>query len=170
MIRRVLAALAALCLLGLAARALAADAPDYARELDGALRCAGPAGDPALIRDILTIAECSGLPDPTIVLAAACRESRFRAAARGDGGLSVGIVQARRWMIRHCWGGVDHRRDPRLAVECWSLRIVELRARAERECPGRPWAEVAHAWVAAGPQGYRCRMSRHLGVLRRWRR
>ena len=102
-----------------------------------------------------------------ITLAAACRESRGYSLKCGDGGLSCGVFQLRRWAERRY--GVD-RHDPIAAARAWLHRIGVVTKKARRRCKGRRAFLVANAWVGSGPKGYTCRYSRHWQLLKRWKR
>jgi hypothetical protein len=102
-----------------------------------------------------------------ITLAAACRESRGFRLKCGDGGLSCGVFQLRRWAELHY--GVD-RFDPLQSARVWLHRIGVVTKKARRRCKGRRAFLVANAWVGSGPKGYTCRYSRHWQLLKRWKR
>jgi hypothetical protein len=104
-----------------------------------------------------------------ITLAAACRESGFRAnGKRGDGGLAVGILQMWPWWESE----YPFKRTQALkAVDVWLKHINRVTKKARRKC-ARPWRAwlVAQAWTSSGPKGWTCRYSRHYSLLLRWNR
>lgn len=104
-----------------------------------------------------------------ITLAAACRESGYRANGRkGDGGKAVGILQMWPWWER----AYPFKRTQALkAVDVWLTHINKSTKKARRKCkkPWRAWL-IAQAWISSGPQKWRCRYSRHYRLLKRWRR
>ena len=102
-----------------------------------------------------------------ILLAAACRESGYRATPRrGDGGRAVGMLQMWSWWVKRY--GID-REDPIQSARAWLTHIGRSVRKAKRKCrsPWKSWL-VAHAWVSSGPRGWRCRYSRHYRLLRYW--
>lgn len=102
-----------------------------------------------------------------ITLAAACRESKGASRVCGDGGLSCGTFQLRRWAeLKY---GID-RFDPIASARAWLHRIGVVTKKARRRCKGRRAFLVANAWVGSGPKGYTCRYSRHWQLLKRWKR
>ena len=110
-----------------------------------------------------------GVPDEYrgMVLAAACRESGYRAVPRpGDGGNAVGLLQMWPWWERF---GID-RRDPISATNGWLTRILMNVKRARRMCGKKMQYRAAWAWVASGPKGWRCRSPRHYWLMKRWHR
>jgi hypothetical protein len=123
-----------------------------------------------LLRHLLDLEEKHAVPGYVrgIVLAAACRESGYRAKPRrGDGGKARGILQLWPWWERKY--KID-RENPTQAVNAWLTQINRSVRKARRLCrKWKPWL-VAQAWVASGPQGWRCRYSRHYKLLRHWRR
>ena len=103
-----------------------------------------------------------------IILAAACRESGYRARPRrGDKGRAVGILQLWPWWERRY--KID-RTNPIQSARAWLTHIGKSARKAARKCKA-PWAAwlVAQAWVRSGPRGWRCRYSRHHRLLRHWR-
>ena len=131
---------------------------------------------------LLDVEEHAGVPAHLsgMTIAAGWHESKFApwviaGVKRGDGGRAAGMLQMHSMLRRHC--GLEDvpacgvgLTSPRAVAWCWLGRIVEVLPKARRKCPGwDPWV-VAWAWVAQGPQGYRCRAPRHLDVLRRMRR
>ena len=102
-----------------------------------------------------------------IILAAACKESGFRAKPRrGDKGKAVGLLQMWPW-----WEKLGVKRErPGPVVDAWLSHVNKSKKKARRKCkaPWRAWL-VAQAWVSSGPQGWTCRYSRHYRLLRRWR-
>lgn len=103
-----------------------------------------------------------------ITLAAACRESGYRAdPRRGDGGKAVGILQMWPWWEK----AYPFKRTHALrAVEMYLRHVNKATKKARRLCKGRRAWFVAQAWTASGPKGWRCRYSRHVTLLRRWKR
>ena len=104
-----------------------------------------------------------------LLAASACRESRFNPNPMppGDNGLAVGLLQLHPWWaLRY---GID-RSDPIASVRAYLHRIGKLTRKAKRLCENRDPYLVAQSWVAAGPDGYRCRYSRHYSLWRRWLR
>tara|TARA_R100001594_G_scaffold28949_1_gene54356 strand:+ start:864 stop:1427 length:564 start_codon:yes stop_codon:yes gene_type:complete len=103
-----------------------------------------------------------------ITLAAACRESGYRAKPRrGDKGKAWGLLQMWKWWATRY--KID-RENPSQAVNAWLTHINRSVRKAGRLCrkPWRAWL-VAQAWVASGPQKWRCRYSRHYKLLRYWK-
>ena len=103
-----------------------------------------------------------------ITLAAACRESGYRAKPRrGDGGKAVGILQMWPWWERKY--KID-RENVDQSVKAWLTQINRSVSKAKRKCkrPWRPWL-IAQAWIGSGPQKWRCRYSRHYRLLRYWK-
>lgn len=110
-----------------------------------------------------------GVPDSLrgMTLAAACRESGFRAKPRaGDGGKAVGLLQMWPW-----WEAFGVKReDPISATNGWLTRILMNVRRARRMCGKKMQYRAAWAWVASGPKGWRCRSPRHYWLMKRWHR
>jgi len=104
-----------------------------------------------------------------LVVASACRESRFNPDPQppGDGGLAVGLLQMHPWWITRY--GI-RRTNPYTSVDAYLHRIRSMVKKAKRVCENRDPYLVAQSWVAAGPDGYRCRYSRHYSLWRRWMR
>ena len=103
-----------------------------------------------------------------ITLAAACRESGYRAKPRrGDGGKAVGILQMWPWWERKY--KID-RENVGQSVKAWLTQINRSVSKAKRKCkrPWRPWL-IAQAWIGSGPQKWRCRYSRHYRLLKYWK-
>ena len=124
----------------------------------------------ALLKTLLDLERKHGVPSygRGILLAAACRESGYRAKPRrGDGGKAVGLLQLWPWWERRY--KID-REDPIQSANAWLTHIGRSVKKAKRKCKGswRPWL-VAQAWIGSGPQGWRCRYSRHYRLLRYWR-
>ena len=111
-----------------------------------------------------------GVPDRYrgMVLSAACRESGYRAKPRrGDGGRAVGLLQMWPWWEKRY---KIKRTDPYASARAWITQILKSVRKARRVC-GRKRAFVsAWAWVASGPQRWRCRSPRHYRLLRKWHR
>lgn len=133
--------------------------------------CTGPV-TPQRLKTIRTIMrqEMSGRTELVgLTVASACRESRFNPNPQppGDGGLAVGLLQMHPWWeVRY---GID-RTDPVASVWAYLERIKRMVRKAKRVCENRDPYLVAQSWVAAGPDGYRCRYSRHYSLWRRWMR
>ena len=124
----------------------------------------------ALLGDLMALETKHKVPTYArgITLAAACRESGYRAnGRRGDGGKAVGILQMWPWWER---AYAFKRTQPIKAVDVWLTHINKSVKKARRKCK-RPWRAwlVAQAWVSSGPRGWRCRYSRHYRRLRYWR-
>ena len=103
-----------------------------------------------------------------ITLAAACRESGYRAKPRrGDKGKAVGLLQMWGWWVKKY---KINREDPIQSVNAWLEQIGRSVSKARRKCkrPWKPWL-IAQAWIGSGPQGWRCRYSRHYRLLRYWK-
>ena len=95
-----------------------------------------------------------------LVVASGCRESRFNPDPQppGDGGLAVGLLQMHPWWaVRY---GID-RTDAPSSVDAYLHRIRSMTRKAKRVCENYDPYLVAQSWVAAGPDGHRCRYSRH---------
>lgn len=127
--------------------------------------------DMSLLRAMMELEDEHGVPAFArgITLAAACRESGFKAnPRRGDGGKAVGILQMWPWWSHHY--GIK-RTDPLQAVGAWLYHIGRVTKKAHRRCEKsrRAWL-VAQAWVSSGPKGWTCRYSRHYSLLKRWHR
>tara|TARA_Y100001963_G_scaffold15880_2_gene19654 strand:+ start:2339 stop:2872 length:534 start_codon:yes stop_codon:yes gene_type:complete len=124
----------------------------------------------ALLRRLVKLETSHGVPSYArgIVLAAACRESGYRAKPRrGDNGKAVGILQMWKWW--EAVYGID-RENPMQSARAWLTHIGKSVKKAKRKCaaPWRRWL-VAQAWIGSGPRGYKCRYSRHYRLLRYWR-
>ena len=124
----------------------------------------------AFLMRLLRLEVSHGVPSYArgIVLAAACRESGYRAKPRrGDKGKAVGILQMWKWWETAY--GID-REDPIASAKAWLTHIGKSVKKAKRKCaaPWRRWL-VAQAWIGSGPRGYKCRYSRHYRLLRYWR-
>jgi hypothetical protein len=121
------------------------------------------------LSSLLAIEKKAGVPVKYrgMVLAAACSESGYNLAARGDSGKAVGILQMWPWWEKKY--GVD-RLDPYASARAWTAQIMRAFSRAKKKC-GRKKAFVsAWAWVASGPKGWRCRAPRHYSRLKRWQK
>ena len=124
----------------------------------------------ALLRSLLELERKHGVPEygRGITLAAACRESGYRAKPRrGDDGRAVGLLQLWPWWEKRY--KID-REDPIQSANAWLTHIGRSVKKAKRKCrsPWRAWL-VAQAWVSSGPQGWRGRYSRHYRLLRHWK-
>ena len=126
-------------------------------------------GDEKTIRLLLEMEKKAKTGLLGLVVAAACRESRFthRPMPPGDGGLAVGLLQLHPWWeLRY---GID-RTNAVESTKAYLHRIGKLTKKAKRLCENRDPYLVAQAWVASGPDRYRCRYSRHYSLWRRWAR
>ena len=123
-----------------------------------------------LLNKLIEIEVRAGVPDEYrgAVLAAACRESGFRANPRkGDRGRAVGLLQMWPWWERSF---KIKRTDPLASARAWTAQIMKSVRKARRRCGRKMAFRAAWAWVASGPKGWRCRSPRHYSLLRRWKR
>lgn len=122
-----------------------------------------------------------------MLLAAACRESRFTPNARGDWrtrrgrrvAMAHGVVQLWPWWERHY--GVD-RDDHKAAARAWLLHIVHQYNKNKRykRCPSTfsnerqwvaAWVQVARGGRINRSNRYRCyEIPSHYRTLKKWRR
>jgi len=120
--------------------------------------------------DLIKVEISLGVPEKYrgMVLAAACRESGYRAKPRrGDDGKAVGLLQMWPWWEKRF--GIK-RTDPKAAARAWIKQILNTVKKARRRCGKKMAFRSAWAWVASGPKRWRCRSPRHYRLLRRWHR
>ena len=122
-----------------------------------------------------------------MILAAACRESRFTSTARGDWrnrrgkriAMAHGVVQLWPWWERHY--GVD-RDDHAQAARAWLTHVVHQynKNKRYRRCPSNfseerqwvaAWVQVARGGRVNRSNHYRCyEVPSHYKTLKKWRR
>lgn len=108
----------------------------------------------AVLRGLLRIEAELGLPNHArgISLAAACRESAFRAdPGLGDRGRSAGMFQFMAWAKRRIKGAKT--RDPRLdwkaSARYWISHLIRQRSRVSKHCKGRRGYETRRDMILA---------------------
>lgn len=119
-----------------------------------------------ILRELLKIERAAGIPDAArgLLLAAACRESGYRADPSGwqDGGRSRGMFQFMAWakksIRKHGGEGADVRLDWRASARFWAAHVVKQYKRVKRHCRTsrlrhRTWA--AMRWASANATAVR---------------